>query len=878
MREKNSKYSRLEEFPEDETNGVPQGNLGFDDIHMTYFAEVSKTWHHIENLDDFFRRIYLYHQRNGFICIATSEFFSLVQFAFVVFLSTLLAQCIDYPKLFNYADHVHLNISDYTTKDKTVVFDWPQRVKIADVVYPLDQCLMKGSTFMHTLLLLAVAFWLFRLSRAMVVLSRFWETRQFYETALAIPTKELANFTWFDILDRLKRVQCDQQMCIHKRELTSLDIYSRILRFKNYEIAMVNKDILPVKFDIPCFGQYTFMSQSLKLNFGLILFWGPGAPFSNNLSLKDVYKRKVARVQLAKEMSKRILLAGLINLILSPVIFFYQLLLSFFSYADLIKRDPSSLGMRKWSLYSRLYLRHYNELEHEFNARLARAYKPATMYLNCFVSTFASIIAHNVAFFAGSICAVVILLAIIDEDVLQVDNVITLLTATGIVTAISRVFIPDENFIFCPELLLKSVLAHIHYMPATWRGKAHTSDVRDEFSKFFQLKLVFFIEELVSPIVTPLILLFALRPKALEIVDFLRNFSIDVAGVGDVCSFAQLDVNKHGNPHWLDKDDVMPNEHDEEEEEEDMPKESIRVGPSQAMQSEDGKTELSLVNFALTNPNWRPSQASEVFLTNLKGQVRKDASMMISVRNIENSGFLHSMQNSSLFMQPLSIPPAIKESMLESVALSQRRDSNFSSQGAQTNLPLKGPGIAGKIGPLHQVNMTSDSSASVYISQTSNFESGNHVITERSVLSMAASLTNQNRSGPGMLNSQSDVNLNETNVLSLEMSATVLKLHDRFHQNAASKCIIASESFQTVDDEINTNQYQNQNQTTSVSLPTNEYRQGLLAATWANRNSSQSNATIGSGDRGDVNQTTTDEENLDDFDFTLTPLDKPNVV
>ena len=129
-----------------------------------------------------------------------------------------------------------------------------------------------------------------------------------------------------------------------------------------------------------------------------------------------------------------------------------------------------------------------------------------------------------------------------------------------------------------------------------------------------------------------------------------------------------------------------------------------------------------------------------------------------------------------------------------------------------------------------------------------------------------------------MLNSHADVNLNETNVLSLEMSATVLKLHDRFHQNDASKCVIASESFQTVDDEINTNQYQNQNQTTSVSLPTNEYRQGLLAATRANRNSSQSNATIGSGDRGDVNQTTTDEENLDGFDFTLTPLDKPNVV
>lgn len=53
-----------------------------------------------------------------------------------------------------------------------------------------------------------------------------------------------------------------------------------------------------------------------------------------------------------------------------------------------------------------------------------------------------------------------------------------------------------------------------------------------------------------SPIITPYILWFHTRPRALEFVDFYRNFTVDVVGVGDVCSFAQMDVRRHGNPTW----------------------------------------------------------------------------------------------------------------------------------------------------------------------------------------------------------------------------------------------------------------------------------------------------------------------------------------
>lgn len=57
-------------------------------------------------------------------------------------------------------------------------------------------------------------------------------------------------------------------------------------------------------------------------------------------------------------------------------------------------------------------------------------------------------------------------------------------------------------------------------------------------------------DELFSPIITPLILIFNLSHKSQDIVDFFRNFTVDVVGVGDVCSFAQMDVRRHGNPGW----------------------------------------------------------------------------------------------------------------------------------------------------------------------------------------------------------------------------------------------------------------------------------------------------------------------------------------
>jgi autophagy-related protein 9 len=201
-------------------------------------------------------------------------------------------------------------------------------------------------------------------------------------------------------------------------------------------------------------------------------------------------------------------------------------------------------------------------------------------------------------------------LAIIDEDVIQVEHVLLIITAFMGITVVAHSLIPDENLIWCPEQLMKNILCHAHYLKPEWRGFAHTSKVLREFEDFFQLKAFYFVNEIFSPFLTFFVLMFCLRPRATEIIDFLRNFTVSVIGVGDVCSFAQMEIRKHGNADWQivnSNEDLSPN-----------------VETNQYNQGENGKTELSLVHFALTNPHWKMTNEAKQFLRGVRKHAMQD--------------------------------------------------------------------------------------------------------------------------------------------------------------------------------------------------------------------------------------------------------------
>uniref|UniRef100_A0A671T8G2 Autophagy-related protein 9 n=1 Tax=Sinocyclocheilus anshuiensis TaxID=1608454 RepID=A0A671T8G2_9TELE len=608
-----TEYQRLEASYSDSPPG--EENL------LVHVPEGSKSpWHHIENLDLFFQRI------------------SFEQLVFVVAFTLFLANCVDYDILF---------------ANKFVNHTDSSKVTLPDAFLPVDVCSARihDSVLVIFILIISGVFWLHRLFKFIYNICCYWEIRSFYINALKMSmvsfSADLPYFTWQEVQARIIEIQKEHQICIHKKELTELDIYHRILRFKNYMVAMVNKSLLPVRFRLPLLGDTVFYTRGLKYNFELIFFWGPGSLFENEWSLKPEYKRGGNRLELADRLSSRILWIGIANLLLCPVILIWQILYAFFSYTEVIKREPGSLGARCWSLYGRFYLRHFNELDHELMSRLSKGYKASSKYMNCFMSPLLTVVAKNVAFFAGSILAVLIALTIYDEDVLAVEHVLSSITLLGVCITICRSFIPDKHMVFCPEQLLKVILAHIHYMPDHWQGNAHRYETRDEFAQLFQYKAVskvFILEELLSPVITPFILIFCLRRKSLEIIDFFRNFTVDVVGVGDTCSFAQMDVRQHGHPAWM------------------------AAGKTEAsiyQQAEDGKTELSLMHFAITNPHWQPPRESTHFISLLKEKVHCEAAAGQQGIIAENPAFTstHSLQSDSeprsLIANLLMGPPSL---------------------------------------------------------------------------------------------------------------------------------------------------------------------------------------------------------------------------
>uniref|UniRef100_A0A674DYU6 Autophagy-related protein 9 n=1 Tax=Salmo trutta TaxID=8032 RepID=A0A674DYU6_SALTR len=626
-----TEYQRLEASYSDSPPGeenllvhVPDGN--------------KSPWHHIENLDLFFQRISFYPSKNGFTCMLLGEVFELVQLLFVVGFTVFLANCVDYDILF---------------ANKFVNHTDSSKVTLPDAFLPVDVCsasIRDNVTVMFVLMISGV-FWLHRLIKFIYNVCCYWEIRSFYTNALKMSMAELPYFTWQEVQARIVEIQKEHQICIHKKELTELDIYHRILRFKNYMVAMVNKSLLPVRFRPPLLGESVFYTRGLKYNFELILFWGPGSLFESEWSLKPQYKRGGNRLELADKLASRILWIGIANLVLCPVVLVWQILYAFFSYTEVIKREPGSLGARCWSLYGRCYLRHFNELDHELMSRLSKGYKASSRYMNCFLSSLLTVVAKNVAFFAGSLLAVLIALTIYDEDVLAVEHVLSSITLLGVCITVCRSFIPDKHLVYCPEQLLRVVLAHIHYMPDHWQGNAHRYETRDQFSQLFQYKAVFILEELISPLVTPFVLIFSLRRKSLEIIDFFRNFTVEVVGVGDTCSFAQMDIRQHGHPAWMSEG---------------------KTEASIYQQAEDGKTELSLMHFAITNPQWQPPTETTHFISQLKERVQREAT---GDRHRHTLTSLSESEPRSLIANFLAGPPSL-------ASLHLGRDGALTNHGA----------------------------------------------------------------------------------------------------------------------------------------------------------------------------------------------------
>jgi autophagy-related protein 9 len=178
------------------------------------------------------------------------------------------------------------------------------------------------------------------------------------------------------------------------------------------------------------------------------------------------------------------------------------------------------------------------------------SYPFASRYVEQFPKIMTVQIARFVAFVAGGIVSILALASIIDPElflgfeITPDRTVLFYLGVMGTLWAVAHGAVPPDNQVFDPEYALRNVIDYTHYMPKQWKDRLHTDEVKREFAELYQMKIVIFLEEVLSIIFTPLVLWFTLPKCSDRIIDFFREFTVHVDGLGYVCSFAVFDFKK----------------------------------------------------------------------------------------------------------------------------------------------------------------------------------------------------------------------------------------------------------------------------------------------------------------------------------------------
>ncbi|KAI3319938.1 autophagy protein Apg9 [Xylariaceae sp. AK1471] len=499
-------------------------------------------WANVSNLDVFIRDVYDYYLGAGLWCIVLDRLLHLFKVAFVASLLTLLTQCIDYSKI-------------------------RQSKSLSQIMIP--QCTKHMWGLWNLSLWLFSFYFVWKSIQWVLDMPRLMHIRDFYVELLEIPEDDMQTVSWQDVVSKITALRdqnvktatnitpsqrrfLSKQLGAHvasqsKERLDAHDIANRLMRRENYIIALFNKDILNLTAPIPFLNNRQLFSKSLEwtVQFGVLdLIFNEGGQVHQRVLKSD------HRGQLSREMQTRFAFAAIMNLIFAPFLACGLLVDFIFTYYNEFKTNTSSIGARQYTPLARWKFREFNELPHLFEERLNMSYPFAKHYIDQFPKKKTESAARTVQFFVGALIAVIAIVGFSDPEMFVDFEIFPGMNAFAFVAllttgwAVARGMISEENDVFDPEYAMQNVIEFTHYEPDQWKGRLHSYDVKTEFADLCKPRIVIFLEEILGVLVTPLILFFSLPRCSDQIVDFFREFTIHVDGLGYVCSFAVFDFQR----------------------------------------------------------------------------------------------------------------------------------------------------------------------------------------------------------------------------------------------------------------------------------------------------------------------------------------------
>lgn len=495
-------------------------------------------WTNVQNLDNFLARVYDYYLGHGFWAINLHRFYNLITWAFVVGFSFFLTQCIDYHQLRG------------STRMSQII---------------VAQCTRKMGPLPNIVLWLTSLLWLTKMYQYVIDIPRLIHMHDFYLHLLDVPESEIQTITWQEIVSRLMSLRDANPHTAtgennptsrrflgtqNKQRMDAHDIANRLMRKENYLIAMFNKDILDMTLTIPLLGRRQFFSRTLEWNIYQCII---DLVFNQRGQVKPFFLKATYRNELSQALRRRFIFAGFANLIIAPIIITYNLVDFFFQNFNEYQKNPAQIGARRYNPLAEWKFREFNEVWHIFERRMNMSYPFASRYIDQFPKVKTVQSARFVTFITGAMIAVLAVASALDPDlffgfeITKDRTVLFYVTVFGSIWAVARGLLPDENSVHDTEYTMSEVIQFTHYCPPHWHGRLNSDAVRREFAQLYQLKILIFLEEVFSMFFAPFVLWYSLPKCSERIIDFFREFTVHVDGLGYVCSFAEFNFQKNGN-------------------------------------------------------------------------------------------------------------------------------------------------------------------------------------------------------------------------------------------------------------------------------------------------------------------------------------------
>lgn len=550
--------------------------------------------YHNRNLD--IKNIYKYYYSKGFnVIIARHILFNFAQILFVGFAINYMMNCIDYSALIYDDKNLHIfECKNGLFRELSLILTVPIFIRCVAVLIGFPK-LIKSTIKM----------------------------RKYVSKKLGIDDKEMNLLRPHEFITLMANHTKKQKKV---EQLSELDIINIIMRKENYIIAIFNKDILDFEFDLCCGKKLNLYSKFIEWCIDYVIY-STFFDIKGNMrydSREFATMNTISSGKLAERINKKIYIAATLSLLLSPLLIFYVILYYIFNNTERIKNNSGFLRTREWTRIAKYKFRDFNELPDLYEHRLAKTYEKSEKYIGTFYNYTTSLIAKFISFIFASIFAILFALTLINEKVLAVElfgdkTVLWTLSIIVMCIAITRGLIKDSCKFANQNKIMRKIITQIHIIPNNWIDNAQHEWVRDKFAAFFRYKIINWIIEIISIPIAPFILIFYVRGRINDIVEFFIKYSAE-SNVGTVCKLGLFNIKDCGNPNFSGHFSENFND----------------------ICSEGGKMEISMLNFKSNFPEWIGdisqssfihSRGNNIFISTLQDNLN----LVSEIQNVEDN-------------------------------------------------------------------------------------------------------------------------------------------------------------------------------------------------------------------------------------------------